>query len=154
MVLYLSVVLLATLGAVPVASGGVDSWIRDLSSAELIWLLWGTTIGLAAAHCFAYGVATHGVGGGHLRGQDLEEVLAQLAGAALVAGVATVPVLLFGPEVEQQLLPYVLALTIGAADYMVERSGGRTRRRAAVFGGLAMLLALSIATIKVVIGAH
>ena len=81
-------------------------------------------------------------------------MLAQLAGAALVAGLATVPVLLFGPEVEQQLLPFVLALIIGVADYMVERVNGRPRMRSAVFGGLALMIALTVAMIKVVLGAH
>ena len=34
MVLYLSVVLLRTLAALPAAHGGIDGWIRDLSSAD------------------------------------------------------------------------------------------------------------------------
>jgi hypothetical protein len=154
MVLYLSVVLLATFAAVPAAHEGVDGWIRELSSGEMIEVLWGTTLGLAIAHWFAFDVATHGVGGGHLRGQDLREALAQLGGAALVATLATVPVLVFGPTVEQRVLPYVLALIIGVTDYLVERVNGRTRVRSAVFGAVALLIAVIVATIKVVVSAH
>ena len=63
--------------------------------------------------------------------------MAQLGGAALVAVLTTVPVLLFSPEVEQRLLPFVLAVIIGVAGYMVERVtdyvvafGGLRRRHA------------------------
>ena len=154
MVLYLSVVLLATLAALALAHGGADDWFSDLSSSELIEILWGTTIGLALAHWFAFGVATHGIGGGHLKGQDFKEGMAQLGGAALVAALTTVPVLLFSPEVEQQLLPFVLAIIIGVAGYMVERVNGRTRLRSAVFGALTLMIAITVAIIKVLLTAH
>jgi hypothetical protein len=154
MVLYLSVVLLATLAALALAHGDADDWFSDLSSRELIEILWGTTIGLALAHWFAFDVATHGFGGGRLRGQDFKEGMAQLGGAALVAVVTTVPVLVFSPEVEQQVLPFVLAGIIGVADYLVERVNGRTRLRSAAFGAVALLIAIIVATIKVILTAH
>jgi hypothetical protein len=154
MVLYLSIVLLVTLAAIPAAHGGVDGWIRGLTSLELIEILWGTTIGLALAHWFAFGVATQGVGAGHLKGHDLHEALAQLAGAAFVATIATVPVVLFEERVEQLLLPFVLALIIGCADYLVERVNGRSRARSAVFGAITLVVALTIATVKYILTPH
>ena len=154
MVLYLSIVLLVTLAAIPAAHDDVDGWIRGLSSRGLTEILWGTTIGLALAHWFAFGVATHGIGGGHLKGQDLHEAMAQLAGAAFVAATVTVPILLFSERVEQLLLPFVLALIIGCADYLVERVNGRSRSRSTVFGAITLLVALTVATVKFLLTPH
>ncbi len=154
MVLYLSIVLLVTLAALPAAHGDVDGWIRGLSSVELVGILWGTTIGLSLAHWFAFGVATHGVGGGQLKGQDLKEALAQVAGAMFVAIAATLPILVFSPRVEQIVLPFVLALIIGGADYLVERANGRSRSRSAVLGAITMVIAVTVAAVKFALTAH
>src|SRR3954447_3973316 len=86
MTLYVSIVLLAELTALP---QGVIGW-------ELVAIVWGTAIGLVLAHSFAFQVAAHGVSGGWLRGEDRHEALLELLGVAIVAAVATVPVLLTG----------------------------------------------------------
>ena len=136
MLLYVAVVLLATLA---VLSSGVVG-------AELVALIWGTTIGLALAHWFAFRVATQGFGGGYLRGQDFKEAMAQLAGAAFVAVIASLPVLLVGDDDEQEAVSFVLALTVGAIGYVVERANGRTRMASAVFAVVTLLAALLVVT--------
>ena len=120
----------------------------------MIEIIWGTTIGLALAHWFAFDVATNSLGGGQLRGHDLEKTLAQLAGATAAATIATVPILVFSPRVEQQVLPFVIALLIGYADYVAERVNGRTRVRSAVFGAITLLVALTVAAIKLTLPVH
>ena len=99
-------------------------------------------------------VATHGFGGGRLRGQDLKEVIAEVAGATFVAVVATLPILVFSEDVEQQVVPFVLALTIGVVSYVVERANGRTRTASVVFGVITLLAGLVAATVKNLLSAH
>ena len=153
MTLYVSVVLLATLAALP-AGHDASEPVHGPVGRELIAIVWGTTIGLALAHAFAFQVATHGFGGGRLRGQDLKEVIAEVAGAAFVAVVATLPILLFSEDVEQQVVPFVLALTIGVVSYVVERANGRTRTASVVFGVITLLAGLVAATVKNLLSAH
>ena len=153
MTLYLSVVLLATLAALP-AGHDAGEPVHGPVGIELIAIVWGTTIGLAVAHSFAFHVATHGFGGGRLRGQDRMEVLAELAGAAFVAALASLPVLVFSEDVEQQVVPFVLALIIGVVSYVVERTNGRTRTASVVFGLITLLVGLVAATVKNLLSAH
>ena len=151
-VLYVSVVLLATLAALP--AGREAGTIQGPAGLELVAIVWGTTIGLAAAHWFAFHVATRGFFGGQLRGQDLKEAMAQLAGAGSVAAAATVPVLIFPPVLGQRVVPFVLALIIGVVGYLAERANHRTRLVSAAFGLLILLIALIVATFKSILSGH
>ena len=153
MVLYVSVVLLATLAVLPAghAAGGPT---RGPVGAELVAILWGTTIGLALLHWFAFRVATHGFGHGVLRGQDFKEAMAQLAGAAVVAAAATVPILLFPPEEELRVVLILLAVIIGGVGYLVERAAGRPRMTSAIFGVVTLMVALVVVTAKIVFTPH
>ena len=154
MTLYLAVVLLATLAALPAGHDDAAEPVHGPVGVELIAIVWGTTIGLAVAHSFAFHVATHGFGGGRLRGQDRLEVLAEVGGAVFVAVVATLPVLVFSEDVEQQVVPFVLALTIGVVSYVVERADGRTRTASVVFAVITLLAGLVAATVKNLLSAH
>jgi hypothetical protein len=148
MTLYVSVVLLATLTALPAGHG------QGPIGIELIAIVWGTTIGLALAHAFAFRVAMQGFGGGRLRGQDLMEIVAEVAGAAFVAAVATVPVLLFSSDVEQRVVPFVLALIMGSIGYLVERANGRTHMAALLFGVVTLFVGLFVAEVKNLFSGH
>ena len=128
-VLYVSVVLLATLAALPGGRQEAGGPIQGPAGLELVAILWGTTIGLAAAHWFAFHVATRGFFGGRLGGQDLKEAMAQLAGAGTVAAAATVPVLLLPAGPGQRAVPFVLAVIIGGVGYVAERANGRNAAR-------------------------
>jgi hypothetical protein len=153
MVLYVSVVLLATLAVLE--SGHADGeGTHGPVGGELVAIIWGTTIGLAGAHWFAFRVATQGLGGGHLRGEDFKEAMAQLGGAAFVAAVATLPVLLLDEDTEQLAVSLVLAVTIGVVGYVIERVHGRSLMASAVFGVITLLAALLVATLKNVLVGH
>jgi hypothetical protein len=154
MVLYVSVVLLATLAALPSGHDGVDGRLHGPVGLELMAIVWGTTIGLAVAHLFAFRVATRGVGAGRVRPQEQAEELAQLGGAAFVAAVVSIPVLVFSGITEQRAVPFVLAVIIGGIGYLVERAHGRTRLSSALFGGITLVIALAVATLKIVLSGH
>ena len=154
MVLYLSIVLLAELAALPTGHDGAGGAVHGPVGWELVAILWGTTIGLALAHWFAFRLATQGIRQGPLAGWDRLQVLSELAGAAFVAAMASMPVLLFSDELEQQVVPFVLALIIGGVCYLVERASQRSRATSLVFGVFALVLGLAVATLKSVLSAH
>ena len=154
MVLYLSIVLLAELAALPTGRDGAGRAVHGPAGWELVAILWGTTIGLALAHWFAFRLATQGIRQGPLAGWDRLQALSELAGAAFVAAMASMPVLLFSDELEQQVVPFVLALIIGGVCYLVERASQRSRATSLVFGVFALVLGLAVATLKSVLSAH
>ena len=154
MALYVSIVLLATLSALPAGRGDGHQQVQGPVGIELVAILWGTTVGLALAHSFAFVVATQGLGGGRLRGHDRKEAAAELAGAVFVAVAASLPVLLFSEETEQQVVPFVLALIIGVVGYLVERLNGRARLPSAVFGVATLAAGLVAAGVKNLLNGH
>lgn len=153
MVLYLSIVLLAELTALPAGQSDGEA-VHGPVGWELIAILWGTTIGLALAHWFAFRLATQGLRRGPLRRWDRRQALSELTGAALVAALASVPVLLLHDETEQEVVLFVLALIIGGVGYLVERASGRARAASLLFGAVALGLGLAVATLKSVLSAH
>lgn len=150
MMLYLSIVLLATLTALPSGSGGSGEGhgATGVHGLGLVGLIWGTTIGLAAAHWFAFRITARAFGGGNLSDRDVLVGFAQLGGAALVAGFCTIPVLLVGDSIDVQVTSWVPALIVGVAGYFVARTSGRTRVQSLILGGVVMLLGLTVAAVK------
>lgn len=139
MMLYISIVLLAEFAAFP----------DDLTRAETLAIVWGTTIGLALAHWFAFEFAAMRLGR-----REREEVFAEVGGAALVALIASIPVLVLPADVHRQVVPFVLAVVIGGVSYIVERSVGRSRRWSLYFAGVALLIGLAVASVKEVLAHH
>ena len=89
MALYVAICLLAALIALP---------DKDAQHAHALQIIWGVTVGLALAHWFAFRVSARLVGSGSVRPHDAESAGAQLAGAAGVALLASIPVIVFpGP---------------------------------------------------------
>src|SRR4051812_1923459 len=92
MVLYVSVVEIAELAALPeqhFASGRVTGPV----GGQLLELVWGTAVGLAIAHWFAFRVAAPAFRGERPTRQDTYIGVAQLCGAIFVAAVSSLPVL-------------------------------------------------------------
>jgi hypothetical protein len=154
MTLYVSVVLLAELAVLPAGRDGAGEPVHGPVGVELLAILWGTTIGLALAHGFAFKVATQGFGEGRLREQAFKEALAEIAAAAVVAALASLPVLVFGPENEQRVVLFVLALIIGGVGYLVERANGRTRMASLIFGVITLFVGLVVAGAKSLLSGH
>lgn len=150
MVLYLSIVLLATLAALPSGadSAGDGHGSGGVHGLGLLGLIWGTTIGLALAHWFAFRLTARAFSGGKVSEKDVRVGMAQMAGAASVAVLCTIPILLIGDSKEVQVTTFVPALVVGIAGYFVARAGGRTKTQSLILAGVVMLLGLTVAAVK------
>ena len=146
MALYVAVCLLAALTAL-----GEDARHGHVRAFGLVW---GTTIGLALAHAFAFRVSARLFAAGQLGRHDAQIVTAQLAGAASVAAVATVPIVVLDATAEFDAVRAILSFIIGAAGYGVARSGGANRVRSLISGGVVLLLAATIAVLKNILSGH
>jgi hypothetical protein len=149
MVLYLSIVMLATLTALPSGTDAGDGHgVSGVHGAQLLGLIWGTTIGLALAHWFAFRLTARAFGGGKVGEGDLRIALGGLAGAALVAVLCTIPVVLVGDESEVKVTAFVPALIVGFAGYGIARAADRPKHQALIMGGIAIVLGLAVAAVK------
>jgi hypothetical protein len=153
MMLYVSIVLLAELAVLPAGRDHVGEPVHGPVGLELVAIVWGTTIGLALAHYFAFRVATLGVGR-RLRGQDLEEAWGEIGGAAFVAALATIPVVVFPTDLEQEMVLITLAIVVGAVGFLVERAGGRSRVTSFAFGTATLVVGLLVALLKGFLAGH
>jgi hypothetical protein len=69
MVLYVSVVEIAELAALP-ESHLADGQVTGAVGAELLGIVWGTAVGLALANWFAFHLAARAFRGDHVTGLD------------------------------------------------------------------------------------
>ena len=152
MVLYVSVVEIAELAALPEShfSGHTTGPV----SSELLAIIWGTAVGLAVAHWFAFRLGGHAFRGDRVTGQDTKVGLAQIGAAMFVAAASSIPVLLFGDVREQEFTGFVPAVLIGIVGYLIARETGKNRIAAAVYGITALALGLLVATVKFALAAH
>lgn len=146
MALYVAVCLLAALIAL-----GEDAGHGHVRAFGLVW---GTTIGLALAHAFAFRVSARLSAQGRFDAHDARIVGAQLGGAAFVAVICSVPVLFVGATGEFDVVRTVLSVFIGAMGYEVARLGGADRMRAVVYGVAVLALAVVVAVVKNVLSGH
>ena len=89
--------------------------------------LWGTAVGLALAHWFAFQFAAPLFRGERPNRHAAVIGLAQVAGAVFVAAIFSLPVLLFSDVGAQETTGDVPALLIGVVAYAVARISGRPR---------------------------
>jgi hypothetical protein len=143
--LYVTVCLLAGLTA-------LESVIAV--PGRVIGLIWGTTVGLALAHLFAFRIAGRLVHDGRLPKSDQIISAVQLAAAAAIALVVSIPVLIAPPASELNWARYTCAAIIGVVGYGVARSADRSRIRAVLFGVGVLALAMIIAAVKHALAGH
>jgi hypothetical protein len=146
MALYVAICLLAVLTAL--------SDRPDGGHLGLFGLIWGTTIGLALAHWFAFRVSARLVGAGTFGRHDAEAAAAQLVGALTVAVLATAPVVVLPAGSELDVARLLLAGFIAAVGLAVARSGGAGIGRSAAYASTVLVLALVIAVVKNALGGH
>ena len=139
MALYVAICLLAALTAVS------DDSADELETFKIVW---GTTVGLAMAHWFAFTVSARLVASGSVRSHDVEATAAQLFGATAVGLLATIPVLLFPTSVELDLVRIVLACFVALVGYAVARSGGATRARSLAYATFVLVAAARVVLVK------
>jgi hypothetical protein len=153
MVLYVSVVEIAELVSIPEEHFS-DGHVTGPHGSTLLAVIWGTAIGLALAHWFAFRVAAPGFRGETPTRLDLQIGLAQLGGAVFVAIVSSLPVFLLSDVHEQETVPDVPAAIIGILAYFIARGSGRSRLAAGFYGATALALGIVVATVKARLSAH
>ncbi len=99
-------------------------------------------------------VSSRLVASGKVRRQDAEAAGAQLAGAAAVAVLATVPVLVLPGSDELDVVRLVLAALIALVGYAVARGSGATRARSDLYAASILLVATVVALVKNVLAGH
>jgi len=153
MVLYVSVVEIAELATLPeghFSHGRVTGPV----GAGLLAIVWGTAIGLALSHWFAFRVAAPGFRGESPTRHDTRIGLVQVGAAAGVAAVSSVPVL-FLPDVRaQEFIGDVPAIIIGVIGYLIARATGRSRLPSVFYGITALALGVVVALVKSALAAH
>lgn len=150
MSLYISIVLLAAVTSLPDQFGAVE----DRGLSRVLLTIWGTTIGLALAHWFAFNVASLGFRGGKVLRHDLEIAVAQMAGAATVAAAATVSALLIRDEYDVDGAVLGPLLVLGIAGYLVAHWSGRSKGVSILAAVIVVGIGVVIAGVKVWLGAH
>jgi hypothetical protein len=153
MILYVSVVEIAELAALPeehFSNGSVTGPV----GAQLLAVVWGTAVGLALAHWFAFRVAAPGFRGDRPTRHDTRIGLAQLSGAVFVAAVSSLPVVFFSDVRAQETVGDVPALIIGVIAYLVARATGKARLPSLFYGVTALALGIVVALVKTALSAH
>jgi len=153
MILYVSVVEIAELAALPEAHY-VHGRVTGPTGGYMLAIVWGTAIGLALAHWFAFRVAAPAFRGERPTHVDVQIGIAQLAGAALVALISSLPVLLFSNVTAQETIGDVPALLVGAVGYLVARRTGSGHLASAFYGLTALALGVVVALVKAKLSAH
>ncbi|MDQ1508181.1 MAG: hypothetical protein QOG50_25 [Actinomycetota bacterium] len=153
MVLYVSVVEIAEFAALP-EDHFTHGRVSGPVGGQLLAILWGTAVGLAIAHWFAFRIAAPGFRGEAPTGRDFRIGLAQLGGAVFVAAVSSVPVLLFSDVRAQETVGDVPAVIIGVIGYFVARSSGKSRVPSVFYGVTALALGIVVALVKSTLAAH
>jgi hypothetical protein len=143
--LYVTVCLLAALAA-------FESVVAV--PGRVLGLVWGTTVGLALAHLFAFRIAGRLVHDGRLPRSDQIVSAVQLAAAAAVALLVSIPIVIASPTGELDWARYTCAGIIGVVCYGVARSAQKSRIRAVLFGLGVLILAIIVAVIKHALAGH
>jgi hypothetical protein len=153
MVLYVSVVEIAELATLPEGHFG-GGHVTGPVGTQLLAIVWGTAVGLALAHWFAFRVAAPGFRGDRPTRHDTRIGLVQLGGAALVAAVSSLPVLLLSDVRAQETIGDVPAVIIGVIGYLVARATGKPRVSSVFYGVTALALGVVVALVKSALAAH
>ena len=143
MAFYVAVVLIAALVA-----------FDDERRLPALGLVWGTTVGLALAHLFAFDLATRLVKGGLRSDHDRALASAQLTGATIIAVVASVPVLFFTDERVLDAMRFVLSALIALAAFAVGKNSGASTMRSSAFALLVLVVGIAVALIKNLLLGH
>jgi hypothetical protein len=153
MILYVSVIEIAELAALP-EDHFAHARVTGAVGGQLLALLWGTAVGLAIAHWFAFQFAAPLFRGERPSRLAAAVGLAQVAGAVLVAAVSSLPVLVLSDVRAQETTGDVPAVLIGVVAYVVARITGRPRVVSLLYGVTALALGILVALVKSILAAH
>lgn len=146
MALYVAICLLA---ALTVASHEALDHRRSVMA-----VVWGTTVGLALAHWFAFRLSSRLVAGGSIRRSDAELAAAQLLGSTTVAVIATVPVVLFDGEAQLDAAMWAVAASIAVVGLGVARASGASIIRSLLYSSSTLVVAGFVVVAKNYLAGH
>jgi hypothetical protein len=141
--LYVTLSLLAVLSATA----------HGEETSAVLTLVWGTTLGLALAHWLAFQLTARLFAGSRLPSHDRMTMVGQAVAALVVAGLASVPLLLHanaGPALSRG----VLAGLIGLFAFGAARHHGGSFGRASAYALVVVAIALAVAVGKHLITGH
>lgn len=138
MALYVAICLLGALLALP----------EDDVRPHALQVVWGVTIGLTAAHWFAFRLSTRLVSAGSSRRSDVGHATAQLLGAAAVAGLSSIVIRLFPQRAEIFVIQLLLGAFVAVVGFVAARGGGAGRTRALIYGIALLLVSVGLALLK------
>jgi hypothetical protein len=137
---YVAVALLAALTA------GSDS--AEHTQLEVLGVVWGTTVGLAIAHWFAMILSARVVHDPDLHHTPMEMLFSQLVMAVGVAVIATIVVAVLSDDLERLGARITAAVFIAGLVGFELRASGARRGKAAALGLIALVVGVTIATVK------
>ena len=146
MALYVAVCLLAALSAIAESS--------DHGHVQVLGIIWGTAIGLVLAHIYAFRMSTRLVAAGVVPPAERELALAQVVGAAVVAVMCTIPVVVLSPTSELDTVRLLLAGFIATVAFLVARNSGASTFRSTLYAALSLLVGVAVALTKNVLSGH
>jgi hypothetical protein len=153
MVLYVSVVEIAELAALP-ESHFAHGRVTGAVGGQILAIIWGTAVGLALAHWFAFQLAAPAFHGERPNRQVTYIGLAQLGGAMFVAAVSSLPVLVFSNVRAQETTGDVPAILIGFVAYLIARTAGKAHVASFFYALTALALGVLVALVKSILAAH
>ena len=139
MSLYVSIVLLSALS--------VFDDDHPPGEGEVFLLELGTTLGLVLAHGFASWVSTRIIGEASEEVDPWDLLRVQIAGATVVAVLSMLAVIVAPPSAELSAARFTVAGAIAAQVFLESRTRN-SAARAAVYGALALVAGVTVATIK------
>ena len=114
--------------------------------------IWGSAIGLAAAHFFAFELSAQLIASGRQRRVEWVLGASQLVAAFAVAVVASIPVLVLNSESSHEVAEGLLALIIGGTSFATARRSGVGIGRVVFFTAAMLLVAGLIILFKATVG--
>jgi hypothetical protein len=143
--LYMALVLLAALVAVPVD--------RLPGDADLVATMAGTAIGLVLAHWLAFRLAAHLTAeGGFGAASAAREAGAQITGGLAVALVASVPFLVLDGEDALSFTLVLLAALPALTGLAIARLRGRSWVESVITAGIVFGIAVLVVVVKATLG--
>jgi hypothetical protein len=110
--------------------------------------IWGFVLGLAITHWFAFHTASRLIRGGRADRRDAQLAAAQFTGAALVAGLGSLAVVLAPERLELRVLALALGAFIAALVHHGIRSSGGSALRAGCYAAGALVAAIAVVELK------
>jgi hypothetical protein len=153
MMLYVSIVEIAELASLP-ETHALRGRLVGPAESDLLAIIWGTAVGLAAAHWFAFRIAASGFRGQRPTRLDTWIGLAQVGAAAFVALLSSLPMLVASDVAARNSVAYIPATIIGVIGVLVARAGGRSWTRSIGYGVVALVGGIGVALLKQALSAH